>query len=208
MKKIAIVAISVIVTSIMLIFTFGNPLSKAKDVVGAENASPKDVIFEGKTHSFETLKELEKETSIIVRGSKIEEEGAVISRSEIDGSVNNGYTKTIFNIDEVYKNNDNNEQIKSGNKIIISEPAYYDKETNTTYRVNGYENMVNENEYILFLIPVDEGMFSPRGVTFGKVPLNTKEIEAVRQINSYSNDDSLDIFINLFNEVREKYSDK
>ncbi|EUJ29579.1 hypothetical protein [Listeria cornellensis] len=53
------------------------------------------------------------------------------------------------------------------------------KKSKTTYTINDYENMKQGKEYVLYLKPIDEGMYTTAGVTFGKVPVNTDETELV-----------------------------
>jgi hypothetical protein len=205
MKKINIAILSVLVVSAIVILSLGKPFSQKNEVVAntSEDSPPKNVVFEGKTDGFSSLQELEGGTPIIIRGKKVEEKGTEISRSEIDGAVNGGFTESIFKIDKVYKNSENNEQIKPGGKISISELAFYDEKTNTTYNVNGYEKMNTGEEYLLFLIPVDNGMFSTRGVTFGKIPLNTEETEINKNYHK-----NRDLLSNIFKEAKEKYKNK
>ena len=69
-------------------------------------------------------------------------------------------------MNNVYKNSQQDTNILVGKEIQITENAYYDKQTNTTYNINGYTNMVKEKEYLLFLIPVDDGKYATRAVTF------------------------------------------
>ncbi|MFD1927386.1 hypothetical protein ACFSFY_04820 [Sporosarcina siberiensis] len=197
MKKINVAIILILMVSAMVILVLGNP---------SDDSSPKNVVFDGKTDGFDSLKELENGTSIIIRGTKLEEKRTEISRSEIDDEVNGGYTESIFKIDKVYKNSESNEIVKSSENISISELAYYDKKTNTTYHVNGYEKMTVGGEYLLFLIPVDNGMFSTRGVTFGKIPLKSDETEVNKDSKVLSNNS--DLLNNIFKEAKAKYNNK
>lgn len=162
---------------------------------------PEIVTFEGKTDGFNSLEELENETQIIISGTKIEEIDTKISKSLVTGTINNGFTKSNFKIDKVFKNGNNDDQIIQGNNITISEIAFYDKKTHTMYNINNYEKMTIGEKYLLFLIPVDNGMFSTRGVTFGKISLENKNEKALKNT---SEDPVMDT---IFNDAREKYKD-
>lgn len=202
MKKNILISTLLLVTGIVVFLSF-NPTKIETALKEVENNR---VDFEGKTDSFDSLKELEDGSPIIVKGIKVEEKGTDIYRSKIDGEIAGGYTKSDFKVTEVYKNTDNNSKIKINNTITISESAFYDDETKTTYSINGYENMIKGEEYLLFLTNETEGLFSPRGVIFGKVPLNTDELEV------YEDEDSLgsystDVLDGIFTEARTNYDD-
>lgn len=202
MKKNILISTLLLVMGIVVFLSF-NPTKIETALKEVENNR---VDFEGKTDSFDSLKELEDGSPIIVKGIKVEEKGTDIYRSKIDGEIAGGYTKSDFKVTEVYKNTDNNSKIKINNTITISESAFYDDETKTTYSINGYENMIKGEEYLLFLTNETEGLFSPRGVIFGKVPLNTDELEV------YEDEDSLgsystDVLDGIFTEARTNYDD-
>ncbi|MDH2363875.1 hypothetical protein [Priestia megaterium] len=167
----------------------------------------KDVLFEGKTDAFQNLEQLENESVIIVRGEKINEEKAYVSRSEIDGAVNGGYTNSNFKINKVIKNEENDNKITAGSTIPVFESAFYDEKTDKTYRINGYENMKEAKQYLLFLLPEQDGMYATRAVTYGKVPLDTDDLEV--QTDSIGEEDQSQIqtLESIFKEARQKYKD-
>ncbi|MEC1180533.1 hypothetical protein P9B03_18890 [Metasolibacillus meyeri] len=124
---------------------------------------------------FGNLEEMEEASPVIVLGTKTKESDTEVFRSEINNEVIGGYTKSSFLISKVFKNSENRQDININDQIIISEMSFYDKETNAQYTVNEYKNMEFDKEYLLFLVPVDEGMYAPRGVTTGKVPMFESE---------------------------------
>lgn len=170
----------------------------------APNEGIKKMTFHAKSDGFYTFNELENKTSIIVKGIKNEEINTNIFKSEIDDEILGGYVSSEFKITQVYKNNDGNKKIFEGNIIPILEHAFYDIETDINYNVNGYQKMQYNKEYLLFLLPEEEEIFAIQGVNFGKVPLNTDDIE----INL---DDSLlqeqeDVFNQIFKNAKRKYN--
>ncbi|HBT74315.1 MAG TPA: hypothetical protein DEB37_19405 [Lysinibacillus sp.] len=154
-----------------------------------DNKKIETINFEGKTLGFDNLEEMEEASPVIVLGTKTKENDTEVFRSDINNDVIGGYTKSSFLISEVYKNNDNKEDIKTNSQITVSEMAFYDKETNAMYTVNDYENMEFDKEYLLFLVPVDDGMYAPRGVTTGKVPMFGSN-SSLNSLNTVDSDNS------------------
>ncbi|APH06828.1 hypothetical protein [Bacillus weihaiensis] len=64
--------------------------------------------------------------------------------------------------------------------------------------------MKDGQEYLLFLTPEQDGLFGTRGVTFGKVPLNTEELE-VSEDQIESSHTHTEKLRTIFNEGRKKY---
>ncbi|EBF5204979.1 hypothetical protein FH000_15905, partial [Listeria monocytogenes] len=149
MKKgiIGIVLLGVVIFSLFLIF--GNPFAD----------------------------EMEENVNIIVKGEKLSEDGNIVLDSEVTNEPAGGYTKSSFKISEVIKNSEDDRAISVGNTINISEAEFYDKNSKTTYTINDYENMKQGNDYVLYLKPADEGLYTTAGVTFGKIPINDDETE-------------------------------
>ncbi|MHA7098891.1 hypothetical protein [Priestia aryabhattai] len=215
MKKIIIILSTVSVMAIAAFIVFvkvDNAASKkttVNETAHTEKAvkENKDILFEGKTDAFQNLEQLENESVIIVRGEKINEEKTYVSRSEIDGAVNAGYTNSNFKINKVIKNEENDNKIIDGSTIPVFESAFYDEETDATYRINGYENMKEAKQYLLFLLPEQDGMYATRAVTYGKVPLDTDDLEI--QTDSIGEEDQSQIqtLEDIFKEARQKYKD-
>lgn len=218
MKKKIVVGISALIICVVAVFLVANPLTKNKSVDTATNASSvkknKDVVFEGKTDSYNSLGELQDKSPIIVKGIKNKEKKTEIFRSSIDNSVVDGYTESDFKITEVHKNLENDVNIKSGNNISISEGAFYDQETDTTYRTNGYKNMIDGKEYLLFLIPTEDGLYAPRSVTYGKVPLDTDDPEVYLDSEEQSKSevkadkDQIKELNDIFEDARTEYNNE
>jgi hypothetical protein len=193
MKKILIVGISV------LTLTFGG-LFVAKNFNGSEE---KVISSHAKTPGFETLSELENESPIIVRGKKIGKLGQKKVKSKVNDNIISGWTEAEFLVKEVIKT-DGNEKIKPNAEITVGELVY--EHEGVIHTTNGYKEMNNGEDYLLFLIERD-GVLSIRGVNFGKVPLNTDDVEM------YANEDEPEEevkaeranFAKLFKEAKEKY---
>lgn len=212
MKKAIIIlsTVSVIAFAGVIVFAKGDNVSQKTAVNERAHAEKKikennDVIFEGKTDAFENLEQLENESVIIVRGEKISEEETFVSRSEIDDEVNGGYTNSNFKINKVIKNGENDNKITDGNTISIFESAFYDEKTDKTYRINGYENMKEAKQYLLFLLPEQDGMYATRAVTYGKVPLDTDDLEIKTDSIGEEDQSQIQTLETIFNEVRQKY---
>ncbi|MBQ6446227.1 MAG: hypothetical protein IJJ10_02030 [Bacillus sp. (in: Bacteria)] len=166
-------------------------------------ASGNIVNFEGKTDFYSSLEELENASDIIIKGEKKSETETNVIRSEIDGEVAGGYTLSNFEITKVYKNSLNDKEIKEQNTVKISEVSFYDEETHSAYTINGYQNMKKNNEYLLFLSKEEDGNFITKAVTFGKIPLNTNDLE----ISSDENGElDQNVYLKIFNAAKEKYN--
>lgn len=197
-KSLRFLSIIIVLSFITFLF-IGNPFVESKS---------KEITFDAKTDSFNNLEELENNSPIIVRGIKTDEKETEIYRSEVDGEVNGGFTLSGFKVNNVYKNSQQDTNILVGKEIQITENAYYDKQTNTAYNINGYTNMVKEKEYLLFLIPVDDGKYATRAVTFGKVPLYTQKT-TINKSSTLSEDHVQNdgVIESIFKDAREKYKD-
>ena len=163
------------------------------------------VDFHGKVMGYSDLEELEDASPVIVRGTKKKENSVEVFRSKANNEVIGGYTESSFVISEVYKNSEGRKDVEHGNEIRISEMAFYDEETKAIYTVNDYENMEFDEEYLLFLVPVDNGMYSPRGVTFGKVIMSES---VLNQNRSLSEGVDTDVVVNIAKEAQKKYREK
>lgn len=202
MKKNILIPTFLLVAGVVAFFIF-NSVKMETTVQEFENSR---VDIEGKTDGFNSLEELENGSPIIIKGIKVEENGVEIFKSKIDGEIAGGYTKSNFKVTKVFKNSVDNQNIKVNGDIMILESNFYDAETKTTYSVNGYENMINGKEYLLFLTNETDGLFATRGVTFGKVPLGTDKLEIYKNrdsISSHSHDTS--VLDTIFKEARKNY---
>ncbi|HCL0577124.1 TPA: hypothetical protein N1S95_004548 [Salmonella enterica subsp. enterica serovar Typhi] len=213
MNKKLIILFFIIVISVGGFSIISN-LNDKKDTEASrknDNSSPqfktKNVVFEGKTEGYDSLQDLESQSPIIVKGVKEDEKRAEIFRSSADDSVIDGFTESTFKISEVHKNEQNDENIKEGSRISISEGAFYDDKTDTTYRTNGYENMISGSEYLLFLIPTEENLYAPKSVIYGKVPLNNDDLEVYVDSDDDNNYAEISEVSELFDEVRESYNE-
>ncbi|TQR30553.1 hypothetical protein C7Y47_15605 [Lysinibacillus sphaericus] len=152
---------------------------------------------EGKTDGFSDLDELVKKSPIIVKGTKEEDVRIEVFRSKIDESVIGGYTVADFKITEVIKNEVTNSKINLEQSILIAELNF--ESEGTIYSFNGYEKMNKGNEYLLFLTDEQDEVFATSGVTIGKVPLDSNELEIFEENRA---DSELDLIEGIFNEAR------
>lgn len=202
MKKIIAIAVSLVALFAILLFyenyssepTENNAKAQAK----TKTHESKLEILDAKADGFDNLEELENGSPIIVSGIKEKDIKTEIFRSEINGNVNAGYTLSDFKIESVHKNDVKDNKIKVDGNITILESAFKDKETNKIYSVNGYKNMNDKEKYLLFLQPEDDGSYATRAVNYGKVPLETTDLE----LYSDSESNNLD---KIFNEAKQKY---
>ncbi|MFA1736487.1 MULTISPECIES: hypothetical protein [Lysinibacillus] len=59
------------------------------------------------------------------------------------------------------------------------------------------------DEYLLFLTDEQDGVFATSGVTVGKVPLDTDELEIYEE---NLDDSELELIENIFNEARIEFN--
>ncbi|WDV44421.1 hypothetical protein PV797_12880 [Clostridiaceae bacterium M8S5] len=196
MKKNILLGVLGFVILFSFVWFFYQPFEK-NDKSKAEIVS-----LEGKTDGADSLTDLEQKASIIIRGVKIDEVEVKRHYSKIDGMFLGGHTRSSFKITDIYKNKSNNPKIKADNNILILEYALYDSKTNKIYTTNGYENMKNNNEYLLFLNEeTEEGIFVPYGATLGKVSLDEKGSKDM-SLKSLEHDS---IEKEIADEARKKY---
>lgn len=158
---------SLIIVVLLVAFSYGgvyayNTTQPAKQMLGY-----------AKTEGFETVSEMEGASTLIIVGKKIAEETPVL----IEGGDYGGYTIAEFKVSKVLKNT-TGDTIKEGNTVSILENAVdYTNLLGKKVKIsdNGYQLMKKESKYILFLDESgsDPGVYIPKGVTYGKVPLDT-----------------------------------
>ncbi|MFS0593421.1 hypothetical protein AB1L05_17715 [Cytobacillus horneckiae] len=202
MRKIILYISTILLFGIAVIYGMGNFKKETSSL--EKEVDENFVNFEGKVDGFYSLNDLEEGSEIIVKGIKRDEIGTEVINSKIDGEVVGGYTISNFEITEVYKNAPDNQKIKIDNTIKVSEVSFYDEQTETNYTVNGYQKMEQSDEYLLLLSDEIEGFFSTTGVTFGKVPLSTDELEIIEDEDSPEHN-NIDVFSEIFDDARKKY---
>lgn len=153
------------------------------------------------------MQELENATPIIVKGIKTYENEPSIRKNEY-GETTAVYTLSSFKIKEVFKNN-TDALITNDSEIPILENEAYDKKTDTTYHIAGYKKMKTNNEYILFLYySASDDWYVPKGVTFGKIPVDNTEENLYLETNEISRSNEKPIEDIIADQVREKYSNQ
>ncbi|MBC2255518.1 hypothetical protein HCB46_08555 [Listeria ivanovii] len=142
-----------------------------------------EVVVEAKTPSFDNGDELKNASDAIVLG-QLDKRGDSQIEREATGGVIGVYRMSDFKVSEVIKD-ETNQNLEEGSIIPIYENEGYDKETNTTYHIAGYEKMENDETYMLFLsYDPEDAYYVPVGVNFGKINIDSdKETELYGQDN-------------------------
>lgn len=176
---------------------------------------PKVEVIEAKTIDYNSLEELQTELPIAVRGIKTNEKETKLQYSKIDNSLIGGHTVSNFKITEVLQNNNEASQIEVGNTIPVMEYSFFDEESDTTYTYNGYVNMKENEEYILFLLPEEEQTFPVGSISIGKIPVeNSTEVEIYQEDFEANNDtemvddyteEAIENMEKVYEEVRAEY---
>ena len=117
------------------------------------------------------------------------------------GEVYSGYTFSQVEIVNGYKTE---EGMGAGTTLRVLENEFYDETTNTVYHISGYNMMVKDHEYLLFL---DEKTYSdgekyyvPLGVNFGAIPLADEDYNMAEKSIDYFN-----YLSPIWSEAKEKY---
>lgn len=140
-------------------------------------------IIGAKTKSYDNLKELESDSSLIVRGIKTSEEEPTIFTDE-HGGILAGYTLSKFKISSIEKDGTSN-GIQVGDEITVFENEVYNKYENEIHHIAGYTKMIMEKEYLLFLEYAEgNGWYIPCGINFGKIPIDRNEKLSMSQNTS------------------------
>lgn len=188
---------------------FGKDASKNSSVEAV--TTPKVALIEAKTIEYNSLEDLQTELPLAVKGVKIEEKDTELQYSTIDNSLIGGHTVSNFKITEVLQNNEANSTIEVGNTIPIMEYSFYDKDSDTLYSYNGYYNMQKDKEYILFLLPEENGSFPIGSVSIGKIPVDSNEtgfyedeLESKQEIFG-DTEETIEEIEKVYEEVREEY---
>ncbi|UAT33113.1 hypothetical protein K7T73_21825 (plasmid) [Bacillus badius] len=175
-------------------------------------SKPKITVIEAKTIDYSSLEELQTELPIAVKGIKTDEKKTELQYSKVDNSLIGGHTVSNFKITEVLQNNNEAAEIKVGNNIPVMEYSFLDKESDTTYTYNGYANMRENEEYILFLLPKEEEVFPIGSTSIGKIPVEkSTEVEIYKEdfeANNDNVDDTEEVIENIekvYEEVRAEY---
>jgi len=203
MKKILIVTAATLAIALILIFVRQSP-------VGKTAPKTKVSLIEAKTTGYNSLDELKK-LPIILKGVKTKEDSTELQYSKLDNSLIGGHTVSSFKIKEVIQNQDLNSNIKVDNSISVMEYSFYNKEDDTIYSYNGYTNMKEDQEYILFLLPEEDNVFPIGSVTLGKIPVETNEIEIFQEELEANpetfgtTDKDIELLEKVSTEVRNEY---
>jgi hypothetical protein len=165
----------------------------------------KEIVYiNAKTDVYDTLDELEGASKIIVIGKKLDETDVRIHYSQIDSSVVlAGCTVSDFMITKVIKNENANTKVANEKIISVAENSFYSNYTNKLYTIDGYKNMENGKEYILFIKDEIDGLFVIRGVNIVKVDVNKTLVESNYSMKSYSTYE-----INKMDKIQDAAKDK
>lgn len=152
--------------------------TERQDVYQISETRPKLVRTEAKTDNYETLKQLEEKSPIILLVQKKKEIESVLGGNK-NAKIPVGTVSSVKVI-KVIKN-ESKEEIKQDGSIRVLEREVYDRDDNTVYRVNDYSMMQEDGEYFLYLKKSETNdEFIIRGGFFGKVEADTKSAKPGR----------------------------
>jgi hypothetical protein len=176
-----IVGVCCIVVAFILYIILNQDQSKVK--------SYEYVITEAKIIAPQSFEQLDAESEIVIKGTKIG-----VTEVEFD------YYQTIseVRIDKLYKDQTN--QLTSDKTILVQESAAL--QGNRVYSLEGYQLMNSEEEYLLFLRRslTEPEMFTIKGVYYGKVPL-----EPLEDLQFHGSEEESKNLINIFRAALGKY---
>ncbi len=160
-----------------------------------------DIVVDVSSGGFSTFEEMEAGIPIIVVGqtTKPAKLAKISSLESDEGS----RTFTEFKIKEVVKN-ESSLKIEKNAIITVLEHEYFDQSKNANIHESGYQLMKQGKKYVLYLkYYPDENFYYIAGVTQGKIPLETKEIEIMEGKNA-------DVGYNskIIKKAQEKFKDK
>jgi hypothetical protein len=171
------------------------------------NSEIESVAISAKHESFSNLQELEKNADIILSATKVGAKNIVEKETEGSnkGIIHLFYTLADMKIHKIYKNNTNSELDK--NKIIkVLERGAIDKNVlgkQQYIHVEGYELMKQNKKYLLFLRESlsDPGEYIIKGVYYGKIPLDTNELEMTEDGKAK------ELYSKIVEEAKKKYKE-
>jgi hypothetical protein len=170
---------------VAIFFTLYNILNQDQ----SEANSYEYVITEAKIIAPQSFEQLDAESEIVIKGTKIG-----VSEVEFD------YYQTIseVRINKIFKDQTN--QLTSDKTILVQESAAL--QGDRIYSREGYQLMNNEEEYLLFLRPnlTEPNMFTIKGVYYGKVPL-----EPIKDMQFKVSEDESEKLINIYRSALGKY---
>lgn len=173
----------------------------------SSNLPPREVLVEGKVDGYDSLDEIEEKVSIIVKATKISEDDPLVKKNERGNLL---LTGTIGNvkITEIYKD-ESNRSLAVDDILPIYENEAYVKSENAIYHVAGYQKMLEDKEYMLFL-DYSEGdeWYVPCSAIWGKYPMDSTESILFRENEEPAlmsrTPEPIDM---IAHEVLEKYKD-
>ena len=175
-----------------------------------ESISSIDIISDAKTDSYNSANQLTEASDLIVRVTKKDDKN-ILTNSAI-GQLVDGHTESTVIVEKIYKNT-TDEKIRVNDEINVCEIqyTYKDDETNRniTCHVNGYQKMIKDDEYILYM-NYSEGdkWFYPVAGVFGKMPLtkgeniiiDSNKIKTLNGISSLSMNDEITTILQKIHE--------
>ena len=161
--------------------------TEKQDVHQISEKEPKLVKTEAKTDNYETLKQLEEKSPIILLVQKKKEIEPVLGGNK-SAKVPVGTVSSVKVI-RIIKN-ESKDKIEQDASINVLEREVYDRDDNTVYRVNDYSMMQEGGEYFLYLKKSEtNNEFIIRGGFVGKVEADTKNAKPGRLKSSKLSDD-------------------
>ncbi len=166
--------------------------------------NPEHYGVEAKTVYFATLEEMDEYATVIVKATRLEGEKAVLAKQ--DGYITSGYSYSTVKITEIYK--DISGQLQAGDEITLLENEVYDEEENIVYHIAGYNMMVPEEEYLLFLTKNTANgsdYYVSAGVNYGTVSLG-EDGRTIQRKDSRGNAVSeFSAYTEIWEAAKEKY---
>lgn len=203
--KFLITGLSIVLVATALALTPTFAKQRVKDTAGTETIPY--AITKGSAISYETFSEMDAQTDIVVKGTKVGVEEVVLKKENADGLVIENRTLSNFVLSDVFKDNTGH-TLSSGETIVVQENAAAD--SSRVYSTLGYQLMNENEEYLLFLREslTDPGVYIIRGVVYGKVPTAGEGIQSksvADDIQFKGNDHTREQLEAIFEDAREAY---
>ena len=154
---------------------------------------------------FDNVEDMEDFSDVIIEGIRLTSESPSITT--VNEYVVSAYTWSNIQITNVHK--DSTGKLAIGDIITILENEAFDAESNATYHLEGYNMMVPERSYLLFLTAANMTDGSEYFVSSG-INCGTVSLENDGRLQSYVNRSGsaisdFSIYESLWQEAKDKY---
>lgn len=169
-------------------------------------AEPEHTGADAKTPYFETLAEMEEYADVVVKAVRLDSAEPVIKKAA-DGMVTATYTLSQVEITEICS--DPGGTLAVGDVITVLENEAYDEEENIVYHVAGYNMMVPDASYLLFLRgdAMSDGTeyYVAAGINPGTVSLEEDGRDTSRMTKDGTEISDFAAFEQIWQEAWDKY---